>query len=67
MLRVSDCVIHLPYHRRPNGSASEIRSTRLMLDLCERVTPIPFEAAVQMGLELAEELRPAGYIVTGGH
>jgi hypothetical protein len=35
--------------RSTNGSASEIRSTRLMLDLCERVTPIPFEAAVQMG------------------
>jgi len=28
---------------------------------------MPFEAAVQMELELAEELRATGYTVTGGH
>jgi len=28
---------------------------------------MPFEAAAQMEIELAEELRAAGYTVTGGH
>jgi len=28
---------------------------------------MPFEAAVQMEAELAEDLRAAGYTVTGGH
>jgi len=27
---------------------------------------MPFEAAVQMELELAEDLRSAGYTITGG-
>ncbi len=29
--------------------------------------PMPFEAAVQMEQDLAEDLRRAGYTVTGGH
>jgi hypothetical protein len=33
----------------------------------EHLNPMPFEAVVQMEVELAEELRPAGYTVTGGH
>jgi len=28
---------------------------------------MPYEAALQMELELAEDLRNAGYTVTGGH
>jgi hypothetical protein len=40
---------------------------RLMPGLYEHLNPMPFEAAVQMELELAEELRAAGYTVTGGH
>jgi len=28
---------------------------------------MPFEAAVQMEIDLAEDLRRAGYTVTGGH
>jgi hypothetical protein len=28
---------------------------------------MPFEGAVQMELELAEDLRAEGYTVTGGH
>jgi hypothetical protein len=39
----------------------------LMPKLYEYLNPMPFEAAVQMELELAEELRAAGYTVTGGH
>src|SRR6266581_1722207 len=40
---------------------------RLMPELYEHLNPMPFEAAGQMELELAEDLRTAGYTVTGGH
>ena len=40
---------------------------RLMPELYEHLNPMPFEAAGQMELELAEDLRAAGYTVTGGH
>jgi hypothetical protein len=40
---------------------------RLMPELYEHLNPMPFEGAVQMELELAEDLRAAGYTVTGGH
>jgi hypothetical protein len=36
-------------------------------ELYEHLNPMPFEAVVQVEVELAEELRPAGYTVTGGH
>jgi hypothetical protein len=35
--------------------------------LYEHFNPMPFEAAVQMEAELAEDLRDAGYTVTSGH
>jgi hypothetical protein len=40
---------------------------RLMPELYEHLNPMPYEAALQMETELAEELRAAGYTVTGGH
>jgi len=40
---------------------------RLMPELYEHLNPMPFEAAVQMELEPAEDLRAAGYTVTGGY
>jgi predicted GIY-YIG superfamily endonuclease len=40
---------------------------RLMPELYEHLNPMPFEAAVQMESELAEDLRATGYTVTGGH
>jgi hypothetical protein len=40
---------------------------RLLPELYEHLNPMPFEAATQMEIELAEELRAAGYTVTGGH
>jgi hypothetical protein len=40
---------------------------RLLPELYEHLNPMPFDAAVQMELELAEDLRAAGYTVTGGH
>jgi hypothetical protein len=38
-----------------------------MPELYEHLNPMPFEAALQMEEELAEDLRVAGYTVTGGH
>lgn len=40
---------------------------RLLPELYEHLNPMPFEAAVQMEKDLAEDLRQAGYTVTGGH
>lgn len=40
---------------------------RLLPELYEHLNPMPFEAAVQMEVDLAEDLRRAGYTVTGGH
>ena len=39
---------------------------RLLPDLYEHLNPMPFDAAVQMEKELAEDLRSEGYTVTGG-
>lgn len=39
----------------------------LMPELYEHLNPMPYEAAVQMEKDLAEDLRSAGYTVTGGH
>ena len=40
---------------------------RLLPELFEHLNPMPFEAAAQMEKDLAEDLRQAGYTVTGGH
>jgi hypothetical protein len=40
---------------------------RLLPELYVHLNPMPFEAAVQMEVDLAEDLRRAGYTVTGGH
>ena len=40
---------------------------RLLPDLYEHLNPMPYEAAAQMERDLAEDLRKAGYTVTGGH
>jgi hypothetical protein len=40
---------------------------RLMPEFYEHLNPMPFEVAVQMEMELAEDLRTAGYTVAGGH
>jgi hypothetical protein len=45
----------------------ELFGIRLMPELYEVFNPMPFEAAVQMERELAEDLRAQGYTVTGGH
>ncbi len=40
---------------------------RLLPELYEHLNPMPFEAAARMEKDLAEDLRRAGYTVTGGH
>jgi hypothetical protein len=40
---------------------------RLLPQLYEHLNPMPYAAAVQMEMDLAEDLRRAGYTVTGGH
>jgi len=40
---------------------------RLLPELYAHLNPMPFAAAVQMEVDLAEDLRRAGYTVTGGH
>jgi hypothetical protein len=40
---------------------------RLLPELYEHLNPMPYEAAVEMEKDLAEDLRAQGYTVTGGH
>ena len=40
---------------------------RLLPELYAHLNPMPFEAAGQMEMDLADDLRRAGYTVTGGH
>jgi hypothetical protein len=40
---------------------------RLLPELYAHLNPMPFEAAAEMEMDLAEDLRRAGYTVTGGH
>lgn len=40
---------------------------RLLPEWYEHLNPMPFAAAAQMEMDLAEDLRRAGYTVTGGH
>ena len=56
-------------HKNGYKSAWVVRKygLRLMPELYEHLNPMPFEAAAQMESELADDLRAAGYTVTGGH
>ena len=56
-------------HKNGYKSAWVVRKygVRLMPELYEHLNPMPFEAAVQMEADLAEDLRATGYTVTGGH
>jgi len=64
----------LPVHERFENHKNGYKSAwvvkkyglRLMPELYEHLNPMPFEAAVQMEMELAEDLRAEGYTVTGG-
>ena len=56
-------------HKRGIKSASVVKryGIRLLPELYAHLNPMPFEAAAQMDQDLAEDLRRAGYTVTGGH
>ena len=45
----------------------QLYGVRLLPELYEVFNPMPFEAALEMERELAEDLRAQGYTVTGGH
>jgi hypothetical protein len=55
-------------HKNGYKSAWVVRKygVRLMPELYEHLNPMPFEAAAQMEIELAEDLRAQGCTVTGG-
>jgi hypothetical protein len=40
---------------------------RLMPEFYEHLNPMPYDAALQLEMDLAEDLRNEGYTVTGGH
>ncbi|MFO1515094.1 MAG: hypothetical protein U1F83_19680 [Verrucomicrobiota bacterium] len=56
-------------HKAGLKAASVVRrfGLRLLPELYEHLNPMPFEAAARMEKDLAEDLRRAGYTVTGGH
>jgi predicted GIY-YIG superfamily endonuclease len=56
-------------HRAGVKAASFVKrhGVRLLPELYEHLNPMPFEAAAQMERDLAEDLRRAGYTVTGGY
>ncbi len=55
-------------HKNGYKSAWVVKTygVRLLPELFAHLNPMPFEGAVQMEMELAEELRSEGYTVTGG-
>src|SRR5437660_12018748 len=56
-------------HKSGYKSAWVVRKygLRLIPELYQHLNPMPFAAAAQMEADLAEDLRAAGYTVTGGH
>jgi hypothetical protein len=56
-------------HKAGTKAASVVKhhGLRLLPELYAHLNPMPYEAAAQMEKELAEDLRRAGYGVTGGH
>ena len=55
-------------HKQGIKAASVVKrfGIRLLPELFEHLNPMPYEAAAQMEKDLAEDLRKAGYTVTGG-
>jgi hypothetical protein len=56
-------------HKQGIKSASLVRryGIRLLPELYAHLNPMPYAAAAQMEKDLADDLRRAGYTVTGGH
>lgn len=56
-------------HKQGIKAAAVVKRYGLQLlpELYAHLNPMPYDAAVQMEMDLAEDLRRAGYTVTGGH
>ena len=56
-------------HKHGIKAAAIVRryGIRLLPELYAHLNPMPYEAAVQMEKDLAEDLRAEGYTVAGGH
>ena len=56
-------------HKKGHKSSVFVKKygSGLMPEFYEHLNPLPYEAALQMEKDLAEDLRNAGYTVTGGH
>ena len=56
-------------HKRGIKAAGVVKryGVKLLPELYAHLNPMPFDAAVQMEQDLAEDLRRQGYVVTGGH
>jgi hypothetical protein len=56
-------------HKSGIQSAPVVRKygIRLLPELFAHLNPMPYEIAVQMEVELAEDFRAQGFFVTGGH
>ena len=56
-------------HKMGTKAASAVKryGLRLLPELFQHLNPMPYEAAAQMEMDLADDLRRAGYTVTGGH
>jgi hypothetical protein len=56
-------------HKSGIKAASVVKKygVRLLQELFAHLNPMPYEAALQMEKDLAEDLRRTGYAVTGGH
>jgi len=56
-------------HKNGDKASSVVRryGIRLLPGLYAHLNPMPFDAAVEMEQDLAEDLRPAGFTVAGGH
>jgi hypothetical protein len=56
-------------HKAGVKAASVVKryGVRLLPEFYVHLNPMPFAAAAQMEIDLADDLRRAGYTVTGGH
>ena len=56
-------------HKAGTKAASLVKryGIRLLPELYAHLNPMPYEAAARMEVDLAEDLRRAGYAITGGH
>ena len=56
-------------HKKGIKAAGVVKryGVKLLPELYAHLNPMPFEAAVQMEQDLAEDLRRLRYTVTGGH